>query len=98
MGSVDVENEKERHIYIDSIIITALAIAKGLYLHCEYPIEGDTSKGYGDYVVLKRSSGAIICVREAKKSDMPKAMAQLTPELISALQVWQIICKFFQIE
>lgn len=98
MGSVDVENEKEQRIYIDSIIITALAIVKGLYLRCEYPIEGDTGKGYGDYVVFNCSSGAILCIREAKKADMPKAMAQLTPELISILQVWQIICKFFQIE
>lgn len=92
MGSVD--NERERRIFMDSILFAAINIVKNLYIRCEFGLNGENDSGFGDYVIFEKYSDTLICIGEGKKLEMTKTVAQLTPELISALEV----IKFYNLE
>lgn len=60
---------------------------KDLYIRCEFALNGEKDIEFGDYVIFERYSDTLICIGEGKKLEMMKTVAQLTPELISALEV-----------
>lgn len=68
-------------------MIAAINIIKDLNIRCEFPLNGEKDNGYGDYIIFESSSDNLVCIGEAKKSEMSKAIAQLSPKLITALEV-----------
>lgn len=77
MGSVDTDNEKgEKNLY-RFYFNCCINISKDLYLRCEFSLDGEKDNGYGDYVIFERNSNNLICIGEAKKTEMTKAVGNV---------------------